>query len=318
MMDLSLFNTIFLVISAVILFLYGLEHFSREIQHIGEASFKNHLEKFASNRWRGFALGAFFTALVQSSSAVSALTVTLVNSGMISFSNSLAILFGTNVGTTLTAQIVAYKLTGIGPVFIVLGTILSLLKYRVRVFGRLVFYFGFIFFSLDLISQALKPIQNSPWLLDVLSYAESPFWAVLLGAVVTFVVQSSSVSTGLVVILVQQNTLTLPMAICLILGSNIGTTGTALIASLEMDRKAKVSALANTLFNVIGVFVVLPLLPLFLRYIDQLATDNPSQVVASTHLMFNVSVSILFLLYLKPFEKLVVWLSDRLIRTSRY
>jgi phosphate:Na+ symporter len=236
---------------------------------------------------------------------VSALTVALVNSGVISFRNSLAILFGSNVGTTLTAQIVAMKLTGIGPIFIVFGSLLSLVKFRASIVGKTLFYFGFIFFSLDLISSSLAPLRESPQVLNFLAQAESPVLGVLIGLVVTLILQSSSVSSGLVVLLVQQSALSIEAAIPLILGANLGTTGTALLASIGMDRAAKRSAIGNALFNFFGVCLVFPFLGLFVSFLLKLDT-HPSQVVANAHLLFNLGASFIFILFLKSFERLLM------------
>jgi phosphate:Na+ symporter len=295
----------FIVLSAIILFLYGLEHFSQEVQRVGMAKLKSGLEKLASNRFMGFILGAASTAALQSSSALSAITIALVNSKILSFKASLAILFGSNLGTTLTAQIVALKLTGIGPVFIVLGTLVSLLKFKIHIVGRTLFYFGFIFFSLDLISASLAPLQNSPEVLRFLAKASTPVLGVLMGALVTMALQSSSVSTGLVILLVQAQTLPVEAAIPLVLGANIGTTATGLIAALKMDRTAKRTALANTIFNFTGVLLIFPFIGILTTYLGEI-DSRPSQLVANTHLFFNLAVSIFFLAMLNPFERLMI------------
>jgi phosphate:Na+ symporter len=299
------YQIIFVIFSAIILFIYGLEQFSKEIQALSKSHLKGRLESFASNRWRGFLLGATFTAIVQSSSAVSAITVGFVHAGIISFRNSIAILFGCNVGTTLTAQIVALKLTGFGPYFIVIGFLLSLLRTKYRTWGKAIFYFGFIFFSLDLISSSLGPLRQSPQVLELLQKGSAIWLGVFMGAAVTFIVQSSSVSTGLVVLLVQQGTLSLDAAIPIVLGANIGTTGTAIMASLGMDLNARRAAMANTLFNIGGVIVILPFISLLTKNLI-LFEDNPAQVVANVHLMFNLAASFVFLFLLKPFENIVL------------
>lgn len=302
-------QVIFLIATGIILFLYGLDHFSREIESVGRERFHGKLERFASNRWRGFALGALFTAAVQSSSAASALAVSLVHSGLISFRNSLAILFGANVGTTVTAQIVALKLTGMGPLFITLGFLISLFAKNFRPLGRVVFYFGFIFFSLDLISAALAPLRTNGQILELLAENHSPLVSIGIGALVTFVLQSSSVSTGLIVLLVQQGALHLDTACFMVLGSNIGTTGTAIIASLPMSAEARRAAHGNTLFNLAGVLFFLPfLMPLQSWLLTQV--DGAAAVVALIHLVFNCSASLVFLIFLRPFE----WLSLRFSR----
>lgn len=301
-------QVLFLILSAVILFLYGLDNFSREIEIVGREQLSDHLERFASNRWRGFALGAVFTAAVQSSSAASALAVSLVHSGFISFRNSLAILFGANVGTTVTAQIVALKLTGIGPFFITLGFLLSVIVKKYRPLGRVVFYFGFIFFSLDMMSTALRPMQNNTYVLDLLRQDHPGIIGLFIGAFVTFVLQSSSVTTGIIVTMVQQGALNLDTASYIVLGANIGTTSTALIASINMGVDAKRSAFGNTLFNTTGVLLFLPFLMPLQKWL-QLNITEVGQVVALIHLVFNAANSLIFLIFIKYFEKLILKIS---------
>lgn len=173
-MTLSQLQFISLVVTTVILFLYGLENFSREVHRLGATRFQEALTRITSNRVLGFLLGAGVTAVIQSSSAVSALTVALVNSGALSFARSLPVILGANVGTTVTAQLVAFKLTGIGPAFIVIGFLFSLFKFRYSILGKTIFYFGFIFFSLDLISNTLLPLRDNEQVLALLSASTHP------------------------------------------------------------------------------------------------------------------------------------------------
>ena len=152
---------LFAAVAAVVLFLYGLQGFSHELQGIGGTALQSWLGRVTASRWLGFVTGALTTAVVQSSSAVTALTAALVDSGVISFGASLAVVLGSNVGTTATAWLVSFKLTGIGPFFLVLGAVVSAVPTRLQVIGKAVFYFGLIFFALDLISAELRPCRTS-------------------------------------------------------------------------------------------------------------------------------------------------------------
>jgi phosphate:Na+ symporter len=208
----------------------------------------------------GVVIGAIFTAVIQSSSATSVITIGLVNAGVLSFKNSVGIIFGANIGTTVTAQLVAFKLTAFAPLFIVVGFALSLVRTRASIFGKSIFYFGFVFFSLNLISSSLQPLHNEPTLLEYLLRPQNPLLAVLAGCVFTALVQSSSVATGLAIIFTQQGLLGLENAVPIIVGANIGTTATALIAMFNMDLAAKKTALSHFLFNVGGVLLFIPVL----------------------------------------------------------
>jgi Na/Pi-cotransporter len=242
--------------------------------------------------------------LVQSSSAVTALAVTLVDAGVISFKASLSILLGANIGTTTTAWLVAFKLTDIGPYFIIAGALLTLLPSRWHFLGKAVFYFGLIFFALNLVSTHLKPLSDAPVFQEWLGRAEAPWLGVLVGMVFTALVQSSSVTTGLAVLLVQQGILPAVAAIPILVGSNIGTTSTALIASLGMKPVARATAAANLIFKTAGVLVFFPFLRPFSRLmVDWFGTGSMS--VAWAHLIFNVVVSLPILLLLDKIEPML-------------
>lgn len=298
---LNLFIGIF---ATIVLFLYGLQSFSREIQELGKDWMPGVIDKLTRNRFSGFMLGAVFTAVVQSSSAVTAIAVALVGAGTMSFSNSLAVLVGANVGTTATAWLVSAKLTGIGPAFIVAGALITVLPGPARVAGKSIFYFGFIFYALDLISHSLAPITQDPRLLDILGQATVPVLGALAGAVLTAVVQSSSVITGLAILLVQQGAIPIQAALAIIIGANAGTTVTGLIASIPLDEPARRTALANLAINLTGVL-------LFLPFVSQLATvvnrisDDPGTAVAWGHLIFNVGIAVIAMPLLGPLARLL-------------
>ena len=230
----SNFRILLASISAILLFLYGLEGFSQEIQRVGGGTLNKWLVKLTESRWRGVLLGAVATAIVQSSSAVTSLTVALVDAGSMSFRSSLGVLLGANVGTTSTAWLVSLKLTSIGPFFIVLGALLSALPTRFKMLGKVAFYFGFIFFSLDLVSFTLKPLAQNPIFTEVLIRSSTPLAGVATGVFITAIVQSSSITTGLCILLVQQNLMPVTTAIPIVIGANIGTTSTAWLVSLKL------------------------------------------------------------------------------------
>jgi phosphate:Na+ symporter len=290
------------ITSAIVLFLYGLGAFSHEIQEVGGEKLKKWLGRLTESRWMALLLGAVVTAIVQSSSAVTALTVALVDAGTMSFRSSLGVLLGANIGTTSTAWLVSLKLTSIGPFFIVFGTLLSALPTRFKVLGKAAFYFGFIFFSLDVVSLTLKPLAQNPVFAEVLSRSTTPLMGVLAGTVVTAIVQSSSITTGLCILLVQQNLLAATAAIPIVIGANIGTTATALVASIKMQRTARRVAVANLSFNAFGVTLFLPVLGSFAARVARFAGD-PGMAVAWAQLIFNVVMSLAVLLLLRIFHR---------------
>ena len=298
----SSFKILLTAVSAIVLFLYGLEGFSQEIQRVGGAAFSNLLRRLTESRWRGVMLGAVATAIVQSSSAITSLTVALVDAGTMSFRSSLGVLLGANIGTTSTAWFVSLKLTSFGPFFIVLGTVLSALPTRFRMLGKAAFYFGFIFFSLELVSLTLKPLAQNPVFTEVLSRSSTPLMGTVAGMLITAIIQSSSITTGLCILLVQQNLMPATAAIPIVIGSNIGTTATALVASLKMQKTARHVALANLCFNTFGVLLLLPFLGRFAVTVVNRAGD-PGMAVAWAQLIFNTVMVLTVLLLLRIFHR---------------
>lgn len=304
----TLFQSLIAALAAIALFAYGLQGLSREMQAVGGTALQGWLGRVTESRGRGFLVGVLATVIVQSSSAITSLTVALVESGVISFRASLAVMLGANLGTTTTAWMISFKLAGIGPFMIVAGTAVSLMPARVQTLGKAIFYFGLVLFALDLMARELKPLQDMPLVASWLAASSVPWKAVIFGAVLTAVIQSSSVTTGLGVLMVQQGVLAPEAAIPLVIGANIGSTTTALIASLGMGAVARRAARVNTLFNLTGLLLFLPFLTPFSALVLALAGE-PDRAVALAHLLFNAvvcAVCLALLPYVTP------WLERRL------
>jgi len=250
---------------------------------------------------RGALLGAIATAIVQSSSAVVALAISLVDSGILTFRSSLGVVLGANIGTTSTAWLVSMRLTDIGPLFIVLGTILSFLPTRIQMIGKAAFYFGFIFFGLDLVSGALKPLAQSQAFEGLLRWADIPLTGALAGVVLTALVQSSTIVTGLCIVMVQQDVLTAHAALPIVIGTNIGTTLKGLLITIGMQGTARRVAIANICFNVLGVLLLLPFLGLFSSAMADLSHD-PGIGVAWAQFLFNLGMSLIGLVLIRIFR----------------
>ena len=302
-------NFILAVISAIVLFLYGLQAFTREIQAVGGQTLKNWLGRLTSTPVRGVLLGAIATAIVQSSSAVVALAISLVDSGILTFHSSLGVVLGANVGTTSTAWLVSMRLTDIGPLFIVLGTIVSILPWRIQMLGKAAFYFGFIFFGLDLVSGTLQPLADTPVFEDLVRRAGVPLMGVLVGVVLTALVQSSTIVTGLSIVMVQQDVLTAQAAIPIVIGTNIGTTLKGLLITIGMKGTARRVAIANVCFNVIGVLLLVPFLRPFAVAMADLSHD-PGISVAWAQFLFNLGMTVIGLVLIRVFRERLLDLSS--------
>lgn len=293
------FQTIIVIIASISLFVFGLQNFSKEIENLGADRLSKWISKITQLPLGGFFLGGIFTAVVQSSTLVSTLTVSLVNTGVLSFRDSILILLGTNIGTTSTGWIVSLNSAFLGPFFIVLGAVISMIPTRIAVIGKSVFYFGFIFFSLSFISTAMEPIKSNPLLIDILSKASNPFLGIFYGIIITVIIQSSSVVVGLVIVLLSQGTISIDAAIPIVIGANIGTTSTALLVSLKFAPLSRLVAWSASLFNIVGVLIMFPFFGV-LKHLAESFSNEPSMQVAMAYTISNAFTSILFLLLLKP------------------
>lgn len=309
------FHTIIIIIASITLFVYGLQSFSKEIDHLGTERLSKWMNTITVFPLGGFLAGGIFTSIVQSSTLVSSLTVSLVNTGVITFRDSILILLGTNVGTTSTAWIVSMESSFLGPLFIVLGTLISMIPTRISVAGKSIFYFGFIFFSLNFISQAMEPLKNDPLLVDVLSKASNPLLGIVYGIIITVIIQSSSVVVGLVIVLLSQGTIDIQSAIPIVIGANVGTTSTALLISLKFSSMSKLVALAASAFNVIGVLIMFPFFGLLERIAISFSTQ-PALQVAIAFTISNTFTSLFFLLFLNPTVRLLQkhpWYQEKIV-----
>ncbi|MDO9450381.1 MAG: Na/Pi symporter [Rugosibacter sp.] len=292
------FTLIFSILAAVMLFLHGLAAFSEEMARLGGERLREALQRLTRTDWRGAIVGAGATAIVQSSSAVTSMAVGLAHNRTLTDRGAFAIMIGANVGTTLTAWLVAMKVEGLGPIFVTLGGLWSLAGPHLwRPYGKAVFYFGLIFLALDLISQALAPLAQNSAVAGWHELLDSPVLALLFGALLTALVQSSSVVSGLAVLSVSQGIVAPQVAVWLVAGANIGTTSTALMASTALDMLAKKLALLNAGFNILGVLLFATLLQPVISMI--LAMDiAATQQVALVHTVFNFAAAITALLML--------------------
>src|SRR5690554_860420 len=294
------FQTFIIIIASIALFVFGLQSFSKEIESLGTEKLSKWIGKITKLPLGGFLLGGLFTSIVQSSTVVSTLTVSLVNTGIITFRDSILIMLGTNIGNTSTAWIVSMNSSFLGPFFIVLGTVISMIPTKIAVAGKSVFYFGFIFFSLSFISQAMEPIKNDPYLVEVLSMASNPVLGILYGLIITVIIQSSSVVVGLVIVLLSQGTIPIDVAIPIVIGANVGTTSTALMVSLKFSPLSRLIAAAASGFNIVGVIIMFPFFGL-LKSIAVSFSDVPAMQVAMAFTISNTFTSVLFLVFLSFF-----------------
>ena len=283
------------VMAGVMLFIHGLAAFSEEITRLGGDGLRRVLRRVTSHDLTAATCGAVSTALLQSSSAVTSMAVSLRHAGALTGRGAVGVLVGANVGTTLTAWLVAFKVTGLGPVFVTLGGLWSLIGPREwRTYGKPVFYFGLIFLALDEVGTQLRPLAQSEAVADYRTMVDSPALALLFGVLLTILVQSSSVVSGLAVLAVGNGLMEVGLAAWLVVGANLGTTSTALVASSGLDGSARRLALLNAGFNLLGLVLFVVAVHPFVEVMTGWL-DSPGEQVALIHTVFNLAAATLSL-----------------------
>ena len=308
------------------LFLFGMKLMSEALQRVAGDKLRSFLEMVSTNRWVGAATGALVTAVVQSSSLTTVTVVGFVNAGLLSLSQAVGVILGANVGTTITAQIIAFKLSSLAPVAIFIGVAIKFFskRRRSRDIGEVILGFGMLFFGMEMMKNGFKPLRAHPDFESFfLVFDASTMFGVLLcvvtGAGLTMLVQSSSATVGITMALASQGLLTLPGAVALILGENIGTTITAELASIGGNLTARRAARAHTMFNVLGVGMVLLFFNPFVGMVQWVTSSlmqtgpvddsNVSRFIANSHTMFNVLNACFFLVFLPLLVKAAVRLT---------
>ncbi len=296
---------IIIAISGIILFLIGMLRLSTSVQILINVRIKQYVKYLVERRFYGLLSGIIATIMFQSSSASTALTIGLVSAGLISFSQSLAIILGTDIGTTLTVQFVVWRFTEISPLILSAGGLLWLAgKGKWKLAGEIVFYFGLLFFGLELVSKAVEPLKNSPMLTQLLKDTHNPFMGILIGIVVTGIVQASAIPISIMVLLAQQELVSLQNAVLVTMGANIGTTVTALLAGAVATKGGKRTAVSHLIFKCAGIGFCLIFLPQLL-YILKNISSSPAQQIALAHFLINFVIVLLFIFVLKPFASLM-------------
>lgn len=300
-----MFFQILLIATGLMLFLFGMIKLSAEMQRIFSVRIRKYIKYLVKKPVSGIGIGAIVTALFQSSSASTVLFVGLVNAGLISFLNSLGLILGAEIGSTITVQLVALKITAISPLFISLGIVLWFLgKDKLKLIGEAIFYFGLLFFGLSLMSQGLGIFEQNQILLGLLQGAKHLLFGVLAGFIFTAVIQSSAATIGILVLLAHQGLITIDSALPIVLGANIGTTVTAILASMGTGKNAKRAAFSHFFFKFLGVLIALPFIPLFISFL-KISTTNIAQQIATGHILLSIFIVIIFVFLLKPFASLM-------------
>lgn len=292
------------------LFLYGMRIMSDSIEKVAGARLRGILERLTTNRFTAILVGVFFTAVIQSSSACTVMVVSFVNSGLMTLTQAAGVIFGANIGTTVTALLVSFKLEKAAPVILLVGVLIIMFvkKQKVSQWGEVIIGFGVLFMGLSTMSGAMSGMKDSPAVLHMFASLQSPFLAVLLGTVLTAVIQSSSVTVSIMVLLANQGLMSMDIGMFIILGCNIGACTSALLASLNGKKDAKRAAAIHLVFNVIGTIIVFIIFSLAVDEVVSgltvLAHGDPGRVVAYAHILIKVFQVILMMPFIKQIVKL--------------
>jgi len=307
-MNAETFNifSFFSLIGGLALFLFGLRMGGGHLESVAGNRLRYIISRLISNRFKGLAVGALSTVILQSSSATTVMLVSFTSVGLISVLQSLSLILGADIGTTITVQLIALKIYDYALLLVTLGFLMTLMNKDTRGYriGGVILAFGFIFFGMSVMSQAVSPLKNHPQATHLLmSLGDKPIWGIIVSALFTGIIQSSAATLGLVLTLSLQGLIVdLSTAIPLILGANIGTCATALLASLSANTEGKKVAWGHTVFKITGVVIMFP----FIRPVADVFSHTSGDItrhIANIHTFFNVGMAFLFIPFIKIYDK---------------
>ena len=300
------------------LFLYGMDKMSEGFKKSAGQGMRNLLSRITRNRFIGLTVGTFVTMVIQSSSATTVMLVSFVQARLLTFTQTLSVILGANIGTSFTAQIIAFKLTDYALLMVILGFALSAFANRdnIKYLGESILGFGILFLGMKFMAEAMDPLRDYPLFIRLMKNLSNPVFGLLAGALFTALIQSSSAFTGIIIVLAQQGLITLEAGIPMLLGANIGTCITAGLSTIGASREAKRVAIAHVIFNTLGAIAFLFWIPAFADIVRavspasdasglaRLAAETPRQI-ANAHTLFNVSVGLAFLPFTGLLAKLI-------------
>lgn len=295
------------------LFLYGMHMMSDGLEQTAGDRLQSILEKLTKNRILAIFVGALITAAIQSSSATTVMVIGFVSSGLMPLSKAVWVIMGANVGTTITGQLIALDIGMIAPLFAISGTIMVtfMKNKKINHIGEVIAGLGILFIGMNFMGDAMKPLQDNPAFIQLMTTFSNPFYGILAGAIFTAIIQSSSASIGILQTLASQGLISLQSSSFVLFGQNIGTCITACLASLSGNRNAKRAALIHLLFNVTGtvLFVTICLYTPFIELIGSLTPGNSMAQIANVHTIFNIVTTLVLL----PFGNYLADISMKLL-----
>ena len=292
-------TNLFSMLGGLALFLYGINMMSNGLEMAAGDKMKTILEKLTSNRILGVLVGALVTAIIQSSSATTVMVVGFVNSGLMSLTSAVWVIMGANIGTTITGQLIAIDITAIAPLiaFIGVAMIVFFKSQKLDAIGGVIGGLGILFIGMETMSNAMVPLRTMPEFVGLISKFQNPFIGILVGALFTALIQSSSASVGILQALAKSGVMTLSSSIYVLFGQNIGTCITSVLASIGTSKNAKRTTIIHLSFYIIGtvLFVTISMLFPFADLVQSLTPSNVAAQIANVHTIFNVTTTLLLL-----------------------
>lgn len=301
------------LLGGLALFLYGMQMMSNNLEAAAGNKMKQILEKLTTNRVMGILVGAGITALIQSSSATTVMTVGFVNSGLMSLNQAVWIIMGANIGTTITGQLIALDVGALAPLIAFIGVVLVVFvkNKKLQHIGGIVAGIGVIFIGMGMMSDAMLPLRDEPEFIQLMTSFKNPLLGVLAGALFTAVIQSSAASIGILQALAVSGVIDLHGAVFVLFGQNIGTCITAVLASVGTNRNAKRTTIIHLMFNVVGtvIFIALCMVTPFVDWMIATNPANPAAQIANVHTIFNIATTVI----LFPFGNLLVKAAKKIL-----
>jgi len=303
----------FIILAGVLgglgLFLYGMNTMGNGLQKAAGNRMKQMVGAVTTNKYIGVAVGALVTMLIQSSSATTVMVVGFVNAGLMSLNQAIGVIMGANIGTTITAQLVAFKLTDIAPFVIAIGVVIQLAskKRKTQEIAEVLIGFGILFLGMKTMTSVLEPLSGTPAFEQIITGLSNPIMGIFVGFAITAIVQSSSATTGLLLAIASTGAMDLSAALPILFGQNIGTCVTAMIASIGASRSARRAALMHLLFNLLGTAISMGLLYTLpvTEWITSLSVGDVPRQIANAHSIFKIANTLILLPFASLFVKAV-------------
>lgn len=305
------------LLGGLALFLYGMQMMSTGLEAAAGNRMKSILEKLTSNRVKGVLFGGAITAVIQSSSATTVMVVGFVNSGLMTLKQAVWVIMGANIGTTITGQLIALDIGAIAPLFAIagVGAIMFIKSEKVHHISSIFAGLGILFMGMDMMGAAMSPLKESEAFISLMTKFDNPLLGILVGALFTAVIQSSSASVGILQALASTGMIPLSSAVFVLFGQNIGTCITAVLASIGMKVNAKRTTVIHLLFNIIGtvLFTVICLVTPYVTWIEAMTPGDPVAQIANAHTVFNIVTTLLLL----PFGTHMANIAVRILPDSK-